>query len=124
MEGTDRGAGAQDNRGREGDGRRKGGERDLYEGGKRERNSKRQAFVIYYCLSSSQKHKPSNVFDFHLTFSESSNKILYARKHKFVLGLKNRISFGENNRKRTTEGIQKTQTGTSVYSGRKVEIQK
>ena len=37
-----------------GDGRRKGG--------KRKRNSKGQTFVVYYCLSSSQKHEASNVF--------------------------------------------------------------
>ena len=51
MEG-DRGAGARENRGRRGtgDGRRKGGRRDLYDGGKRERNSKRQSFAICYSL--------------------------------------------------------------------------
>ena len=44
-----------------GDGRRKGGKRDLYDGGKRERNSKRQAFVNCYCSSSSQRNEPNNV---------------------------------------------------------------
>ena len=42
-----------------GDRRRKGGKWDLYKGGKQERYLKREAFVFYYCLSSSQKHKPS-----------------------------------------------------------------
>ena len=40
---------------RTGDGRRKGGRRDLYDGGKPERNSKRQGFVICYCLHPSKK---------------------------------------------------------------------
>ena len=39
-------------------GRRKGGKGDFYDGGKRGRNSKRQAFVICYCLSSSQRNEP------------------------------------------------------------------
>ena len=29
-------------------------------GGKRDRNSKRQAFVVCYCLSSSQRNEPNN----------------------------------------------------------------
>ena len=45
-----------------GDGRRKDGKRDLYDGGKRERISKRQAFDLDYCLSSSQRNEPNNVF--------------------------------------------------------------
>ena len=44
-----------------GDGRRKGGKRDLYDGGKRERKSKRQAFVNCYYSSSSQRNEPKNV---------------------------------------------------------------
>ena len=44
-----------------GDGRRKGGKRDLYDGGKRERNSKRQAFVNCYCSLFSQRNEPNNV---------------------------------------------------------------
>ena len=44
-----------------GDGRGKGGKRDLYDGGKRERNSKRQAFVNCYCSSSSQRNELNNV---------------------------------------------------------------
>ena len=49
------GVGAWENRGREsmGDRRKKGG--------KGERNSKRQAFVICYCLSSSPRNEPNNV---------------------------------------------------------------
>ena len=39
-------------------GRRNSGRGDLYDGGKRGRNSKRQAFVICYCLSSSQRNEP------------------------------------------------------------------
>ena len=39
-------------------GRRKGEKGDLYNGGKRGRNSKRQAFVICYWLSSSQRNEP------------------------------------------------------------------
>ena len=53
-----------------GDGRRKGGKRDLYDGGKRERNSKRQAFVICYCLHPVKETNPTTFLDFHLTFSE------------------------------------------------------
>ena len=41
-----------------GDGRRKGGRRDLYDGGKRERNSKRQAFACYYCLLPVEEMNP------------------------------------------------------------------
>ena len=54
-----------------GDGRRKGGKRDLYDGGKRERNSKRQAFVICYCLQPVKETNPTTFLDFHLTFSEA-----------------------------------------------------
>ena len=53
--GGDRGAGARENRGREGYGRR-----DLYDGGKRERNSKSQAFFLLL-LTSSQRNEPNNV---------------------------------------------------------------
>ena len=54
----------------------------------------KKASVHYYCLSSSKKKtNPTTFFDFRLTFFKASNKILYARKRKFVLGLKNRISF-------------------------------
>ena len=72
MEG-DRGAEAQENRGGRGrgDGRRKGGRRDLYDGGKQERNSKRQAFVFCYCLLPVKKTNPITFLDFHLTFSEA-----------------------------------------------------
>ena len=92
MEG-DRGAGARENRGREGtgDGRRNGGRRDLYDGRKRERNSKRQAFAICYCLLPIKETTPRTFLDFHLTFSEAYSKILYTRKvkkRKFVLGIK------------------------------------
>ena len=52
-----------------GDGRRKGGRRDLYDGGKRERNSKRQAFPICYCLLPVKEKNPRTFLDFHLTFS-------------------------------------------------------
>ena len=31
---------------------------------------------------------PATFYDLHLTFSEASNKILYVRKRKFLLGLK------------------------------------
>ena len=74
-----------------GDGRRKGGKRDLYDGGKRERNSKRQAFVICYCLHPVKGTNPTTFLDSHLTFSEAWSKILYARrvkKRKFVHGMK------------------------------------
>ena len=58
-------------RGGTGDGRRKGGKRDFYDGGKRERNSKRQAFVICYCLHPVKETNPTTFLDFHLTFSEA-----------------------------------------------------
>ena len=54
-----------------GDGRRKGGKWDLYDGGKRERNSKRQAFVICYCLHPVKEMDPTTFLDFHLTFSKA-----------------------------------------------------
>ena len=51
---------------------------------------------LFITASHPVKNKnPATFFDFHLTFSEASNKILYATKHKFVLGLNNRISPGE-----------------------------
>ena len=74
-----------------GDGRRKGRRRDLYDGRKRERNSKTQAFAICYCLLPVKETNPRTFLDFHLTFSEAYSKILYTRKvkkRKFVLGIK------------------------------------
>ena len=55
--GGDRGAGARENRGREGYGRRekKGGRWDLYDGGKRERDSKSQAFFFVTAYFQSKK---------------------------------------------------------------------
>ena len=53
-----------------GDGTRRGGKRDLYDGGKREWKFKRQAFVILLLLTSSQRNEPNNVH-FHLTSSEA-----------------------------------------------------
>ena len=50
-----------------GDGRRKGGRRDLYDGGKRERNSKRQAFALCYSLLPVKETNPRTFLDFHLT---------------------------------------------------------
>ena len=78
------------------DGRRKGGRRDLYDGGKRERNSKRQAFSFCYCLLPVKETNPRTFLDFHSTFSEAYSKILYTRKvkkRKFVLGVKKRYYF-------------------------------
>ena len=54
-----------------GDERRKGGRWDLYDGGKRERNSKSQAFFICYCLLPVKETNPTTFLDFHLTFSEA-----------------------------------------------------
>ena len=74
-----------------GDGRRKGGRRDLYDGVKQERNSKRQAFAICYCLLPVKETNLRMFLDFHLTFSEAYSKILYTRKvkkRKFALGIK------------------------------------
>ena len=45
-----------------GDGRRKGVKGDLYDGRKWERNSKREAFIICDCLSSSQKKQAQKRF--------------------------------------------------------------
>ena len=59
--GRDSGGGSPGKQGGTGDGRRKGGKRDLYNGVKQERTSKRQAFIICYCLSSSQRNEPNNV---------------------------------------------------------------
>ena len=77
-----------------GDGRRKGGRQDLYDGGKRERNSKRQAFAICYCLLPVKEINLRTFLDFHLTFSEAYSKILFTRKvkkRKFVLGVKKTV---------------------------------
>ena len=63
-----------------GDGRRKGG--------KQEGNSKRQAFVIWYCLSSSQRNKPNNVswLPFNLLQGLKQNFICEkSQTRKFVL---------------------------------------
>ena len=90
MEEGGRGAEARENMGREGYGRRKtrkGGRRDLNEGRKRERNSKRNAFVIFLLLIIHSKHEATNIFRLPFNSSETLNKILYARKRKFVLGL-------------------------------------
>ena len=74
-----------------------GGVRETTEkraGGRREiQKGKRSLLITAY--DPVQKTNPATFFDFHLTFSEASNKVLYARKRKFVLGLKNRITFGE-----------------------------
>ena len=72
MEGES-GAGAREKRGLEGYWRRekKGREADLYDGGKRERNSKRQAFSICYCLLPVKETNPRTFLEFHLTFSEA-----------------------------------------------------
>ena len=71
--GGGRWVGTRENSGREeyGDGRRKGGMRDLYDSGKRERSSKRQAFVVCYCLLPVKETNPTTFLDFHLTFSEA-----------------------------------------------------
>ena len=77
-----------------GDGRRKSG--------KRERNSKRQAFAICYCLLPVKETNPRTFFDFHLTFSKAYSKILYTRKvkkRKFVLGVKKAVLGGVYMRK-------------------------
>ena len=52
-------------------GRRKGGKQDPCDSGERERNSKRQAFVICYCLHPVKETNPKTFLDFHLTFSEA-----------------------------------------------------
>ena len=78
-----------------GDGRRKGGRRDFYDGGKRERNSKRQAFAICYCLLPVKETNTRMFLDFHLTFSVAYSKVLYTRKvkkRKFVLGIKKKTA--------------------------------
>ena len=79
-----------------GGGRRKGGRRDLYDGGKREINSKRQAFAICDCLLPVKETNPRTFLDFHLTFSEAYSKILCTRKvkkRKFVLGIKKKKQY-------------------------------
>ena len=68
MEG-DRGAGAVRETGEE-----RAGRRNLYDGGKRERNSKRQAFAICYCILPVKETSPGTFLDFHLTFSELTAK--------------------------------------------------
>ena len=50
-----------------------GGKRELTEGGKRQQKSKRHSFVVYYCLSSSQKPVLSKFF--RLPFNKAKNKI-------------------------------------------------
>ena len=81
--GGGQGAGAWENRGWEGYyGRREKKGREV--GEKLKKGSICYLLTAYHPV----KNKPSNIFDFHLMFSEAPNKILYARKRKFVLGLK------------------------------------
>ena len=40
-------------------------------GGKREKNSRRQTFVICYCLHPVKETNPTTFVDFHLTFFEA-----------------------------------------------------
>ena len=78
-----------------GDRKRKGGKWDLYEDRKLERKLLKMASVSYLLITAYDPIKNTNAatfFYFNLMFSEVSNKILYARKCKFILGLKNRIS--------------------------------
>ena len=70
-----------------GDGRRKG-----WEAG--DKFKKVRVFYLLLLIIQSNTN-PATFFYLHLTLSEASNKILYARKRKFVLGLKYRISFRE-----------------------------
>ena len=82
--------GVRENRGREVCGRweKKGREA----GEKFTKASVRYFITAYHPVKNTN---PATFLDFHLTFSETSNKILYARKCKFVFGLRNKISFGE-----------------------------
>ena len=61
--GGDRWAGARENSGREGygDGRRKGGKRDLYHDRKKEKKFKRASFRYLLLITSSQRNEPNNV---------------------------------------------------------------
>ena len=54
-----------------GDGRRMGGKRDLYDGGKRERNSKGKLSLFCYCLHPVKETNPTTFVDFYLTSSEA-----------------------------------------------------
>ena len=91
----DRGTGVWENRGWKGFRRP---EKEGWEVGSlrvREAGEKFKKASVRYLFLLVKNTNPATFFDFHLTFSEASNKILYARKCKFVLGLKTRISFGK-----------------------------
>ena len=85
--GGGQGAGARENRGRDGYGRgeKKGG-RDAGE------KFNKASFRYLLLLTSRLRNEPITTFlDFHLTFSKASSKFFYARKvkkRKFVLGIK------------------------------------
>ena len=82
MEG-DRGAGARENREREGYGRR---EKKGQEAGSLRWREAGEKFK-----KAAKETNPTTFFDFDLTFSEAESKILYTRKvkkRKFVLGIK------------------------------------
>ena len=85
------GAGARENRRREGYGRweKKGREA----GEKFKKGSVR--YLLLLIIQSKTQTQQRFLTAGYLTLSEASNKILYARKRKFLLGLKNMLSFGE-----------------------------
>ena len=72
-----------------GNGRRKGGKRDLYDGGKREG----KLLLIVTAHHPVKETNPITFLDFHLTFSEVLNQNFNARKvqkRKFALAIEKR----------------------------------
>ena len=91
--GRDRGAGARENRGQKGtgDGRRKGGKRDLYDGGKRERNSKEASFryLLLLIIQSKKRTQQRSWLPFNVLRGLKQNFVWKkSQKTKFVLGIK------------------------------------
>ena len=86
--GRDRGAGAQENRGREKKGQEAGSLRWQEVGEKFKKASFR--YLLLHIIHS-KKRTPQLFLDFHLTFSKAESKILSAKKvkkQKFVLRIK------------------------------------
>ena len=75
-----------------GGGSGKGGMRKFYVGGKRERNTKRNFFLVQRCVRILSKTRTQNIFDVFSVTSETSEQ---TSKPKFAIGSKNRPTSGE-----------------------------
>ena len=96
--GGDRGAGARENREREGYGRREKEGREVGDLRGREAGEKCGTLInlIQQCVTKLLKSRTQNIFDLHLTSSQSLLRLLSkTSKRKFALGLKNRLISSE-----------------------------